>query len=67
MSFRNVFTSAGINQTLHQVMLEVSVQVKLHLPGGTTETLVEAQVCAAETVIVGQVPGAYLELPGSSG
>ena len=67
VSFRNVFTSAGINQTLHQVMLEVSVQVKLHLPGGTTETLVEAQVCAAETVIVGQVPGAYLELPESSG
>lgn len=64
-SFRNVFTSAGINQTLHQLMLEVSVQVKLHLPGGAIETLVEAQVCAAETVIVGQVPGAYLEIPGS--
>ncbi len=65
-SFRNVFTSAGINQTLHQVMLELSVHIKLHLPGGPVETVVHTQVCAAETVIVGQVPSAYLELPGKT-
>lgn len=63
--FRNVFTSAGINQTLHQIVLEVSVPLKIHVPGGVVETLVETQVCTAETVIVGQVPGAYLEIPGS--
>jgi len=62
--FENVFHSAGINQTLHQVMLNVSVVVTLLLPGGTLETVVEAQVCVAETIIVGQVPSAYLELPG---
>lgn len=61
--FQNVFTSAGINQTLHQVMLHISVAVTLLLPGETLETVVEAQVCVAETVIVGQVPSAYLELP----
>ena len=61
--FRNVFTSAGVNQTLHQVMLHVSVAVTLLLPGETLETVVEAQVCIAETVIVGQVPSAYLGIP----
>lgn len=65
-AFRNVFASAGINQTLHQVMLDVSVPVKLLIPGGAVETAVTAQVCVAETVIVGQVPDAYLELPGGS-
>ena len=65
-AFHNVFLSAGINQTLHRVMLEVSVKVSLFLPGGVEETVVDAQVCAAETVIVGQVPGAYLELSESA-
>ena len=32
---------------------------------GTVDTAVEAQVCAAETLLVGQVPDAYLELAGS--
>ena len=63
--FENVFTSAGINQTLHRIMLNVLVECTLLIPGGTVDTAVEAQVCAAETLLVGQVPDAYLELPGS--
>ncbi len=63
--FENVFTSTGINQTLHRIMLNVRVECTLLIPGGTVDTTVEAQVCAAETLLVGQVPDAYLELPGS--
>ena len=63
--FENVFTSTGINQTLHQIMLNVRVECTLLIPGGTVDTTVEAQVCAAETLLMGQVPDAYLELPGS--
>ena len=63
--FENVFTSTGINQTLHQIMLNVRVECTLLIPGGTVDTTVEAQVCAAETLLVGQVPDAYLELPGN--
>lgn len=65
-AFRNVFTSAGINQTLHQVVLDVSVPIKLLIPGGTVETTVTAEVGVAETVIVGQVPDAYLQFGASS-
>ena len=64
-AFENVFTSAGINQALHRIMLNVRVDCTLLIPGGTVDTTVEAQVCAAETLLVGQVPDAYLELPGS--
>ena len=63
--FENVFTSTGINQTLHRIMLNVRVECTLLIPGGTVDTAVEAQVCAAETLLMGQVPDAYLELPGS--
>ena len=64
--FENVFASAGINQTLHRIMLNVRVECTLLLPGGRADAAVEAQVCAAETLLVGRVPDAYLELPGSS-
>lgn len=64
--FRNVFTSEGINQTLHQVMLDVKVEITLLIPGGKTETQVEATVCVTETLLLGQVPDTYLELPAAS-
>lgn len=58
--YRNDFTGAGINQTIHRVMLDVTVTAKLLLPGGIVETRVTTPVCVAETVIVGQVPDAYM-------
>ena len=63
--FRNVFTSEGINQTLHQVMLDVQVKITLLIPGGKTDTQVNAEVCVAETLLLGQVPDTYLELPAA--
>lgn len=59
--FENVFSDAGINQTRHQIMLNVSVPVGILMPGYTTQTVVTSQVCVAETVIVGQVPSTYLQ------
>lgn len=60
--YRNEFAAAGVNQTLHRVLLEISVTVRILLPGRTLETSVTSPVCIAETVIVGQVPGTYLQL-----
>lgn len=54
------FEEAGINQTLHQVFLDVSVTVYLMIPGKTLSATVESPICVAETVIVGQVPETYL-------
>lgn len=61
-AFRNEFTSAGINQTHYRVMLDVTITARLLLPGGIVETEVTAPVCIAETVVVGQVPEAYVNL-----
>ena len=57
--FENVFSSAGINQTRHQIMLHVTLSVSFLLPGMTSETEVATQICVAETVIVGSVPEHY--------
>jgi len=60
VQMRHGFEEAGINQTLHRVLLDVSVTVWLLLPGETLSTQVDSEVCVAETVIVGQVPDTYL-------
>ena len=57
--FNNQFESAGINQTKHQIILEVEVSVAILLPGFTTATKVSTAVTVAETVIVGTVPDTY--------
>ena len=63
--FSNRFTAQGINQTLHQILLDIQVDVTLLIPGGRTETSVTAQMCVAETLLVGEVPNSYLELPAA--
>ena len=65
--FSNRFTAQGINQTLHQIYLDVTVDITLLIPGGQSETTVSAQVCMAETLLLGQIPDTYLELSSAGG
>ena len=58
-NFENEFTSAGINQTKHQIVLNIDVAVSILLPGFSTATTVSNAVTVAETVIVGSVPDTY--------
>ena len=57
--FDNQFSSAGINQTRHRILLDVDVHVSILLPGLTTYTKVSNEISVAETVIVGGVPDTY--------
>ena len=58
-AFRNQFTAAGINQTRHQIFLDVDVYMSILLPGMKTSTKVSNEIAVAETVIVGGVPDTY--------
>jgi len=58
----NLFTAAGINQTRHQIMLNVNVTIGILLPISSVTTEVKTSVCIAETVIVGSVPEAYTSI-----
>lgn len=60
----NVFDSAGVNQTRHQVMLEVEATITAVIPVYSVTTEVNTGVVLAETVIVGRVPEAYLNGSG---
>ena len=63
-SFSSDFTQAGINQTLHQLNMHVSVDVTLLVWGKSDSYTIESQVVVAETVIVGQVPNTFLQAGG---
>ncbi len=58
-SLISAFQSAGINQTLHRILLTVNVDISAIIPGYTASATVETTFVIAETVIVGNVPGAY--------
>ncbi len=55
----NAFLSAGINQTLHRMMLNVNATVCIVLPDMSTSKDISTEFCIAETVIVGYVPDFY--------
>jgi len=63
-SLHSDFTEAGINQTLHQLNMYVSVDVTVLVLGKTESFTITSQVIVAETVIVGQVPETLLRTGG---
>lgn len=66
-SFSSNFAEAGINQTLQQLNMCISVDVAVLVLGKTDEFTVSSQVVVAETIIVGQVPDTFLQYGGNDG
>lgn len=64
-TFSSQFSHAGINQTLHQLTMEVSVDVAVLVLGQTSSFTVNSEVVVAETVIVGDVPNTFLQTGGN--
>ena len=65
-NFVSSFSQAGINQTLHRLNMEVSIDVAVLVLGETSSYTMSSEVVVAETIIVGQVPQTYLQTGGSS-
>ena len=64
-TFSSKFSQAGINQTLHQLTMIVSVDVAVLVLGQTSSFSVTSEVVVAETVIVGDVPSTFLQTGGN--
>ena len=67
VGFSNSLVTAGINQTKHQVTLEVTVDIDVLVPWGSRSAQVKTEVLIADTVIVGQVPDTYLNWDTQNG
>lgn len=64
-AFYSNFSEAGINQTLQQLTMEVSVDIAVLVLGETNSFTISSQVVVAETIIVGQVPETFLQTGGT--
>lgn len=60
--FTTEFVSAGINQTRHRILLEATAQVRIVVPLGAGQVEVKSTIPVAETIIVGDVPGSYVNV-----
>ncbi len=66
-TFASHFSQAGINQTLHQLTMHVSVDVAVLVLAQTSSFTITSEVVVAETVIVGDVPDTFLQTGGNYG
>ena len=66
-AFASDFSQAGINQTLHQLTMQVSVDVAILVLGRSESFTVTSQVVVTETIIVGQVPDTFFQTGGYNG
>ena len=62
--FTSSFHEAGINQTMHQLNLEVMLDITVLVLAKTESFTVSSHMVVAETVIVGDVPDTYLHTGG---
>lgn len=59
-TFQSKFTSVGINNTLHQLYLDINAKVEMILPLKNATIITHQTVLLCEGVIVGKVPEFYL-------
>ena len=62
VEFNNNIVTAGINQTKHQINLEVIVDIDILVPWETVNSQVVTEILIADTIVVGKVPDTYLNM-----
>ncbi len=63
VDFATDFESSGINQTRHRIYLKAKTEVKVVVPLTTSTKKVKTQIPICETIIVGDVPQNYVNVP----
>lgn len=58
-NFNNKFSNAGINQTIHQIYVNIHTKICVTIPGSTCTSESDDEILVSETVIVGKVPRVY--------
>lgn len=62
---KSEFKTAGINQTLHQIYLDITCNVSILTPFNSTTEEIKNQILIAESIIVGEIPSSYYNFNGT--
>lgn len=60
--FTDLFESAGVNQTRHKIMLDVTVEMYVVFSGMVETVTYKSNVCVAESILVGVTPSTFANL-----
>ncbi|WP_077367891.1 sporulation protein YunB [Anaerosalibacter sp. Marseille-P3206] len=63
VDFATEFEESGINQTRHRIYLIVEAEIKMIVPLISENIKVTSNIPIAETIIVGEVPSQYVNVP----
>lgn len=66
-NLKSEFATAGINQTLHQIYLEIKCKIWVFTPYDNVTEEVTSKILIAEAIIVGEIPSSYYNLNGNDG
>ena len=64
-NLKSEFKSAGINQTLHQIYLEIECEIAVLTPYDSVSEKIKNQILIAESIIVGDIPSSYYNFNGA--
>lgn len=67
LNFQSKFEESGINNTLHQILINVDIPANIIITGGSETFSVKTNLIAAQTVIVGQTPDSFTNVTENPG
>ena len=63
-NLKSEFKTAGINQTLHQIYLDIQCEVSILTPYNNVTEIISNQILIAESIIIGDIPSSYYNFNG---
>lgn len=66
IDIRSEFSAAGINQTRHSIILDITIKAHGYVAITHITTQVQTSLIVAETIIIGEVPNSYFNFQQSS-
>lgn len=64
-AIKSTLKTAGINQTLHQVFIEIACEVNILTPYNNVSETIYNQILIAESIIMGEIPNSFYKTNGS--
>ena len=60
--FYSSFKSAGVNQTMHELIFQIKINSRVVFPLGSVRKTTCSKIVVANTVVVGTVPDSYVNV-----
>ena len=67
LDFKSNFKNSGINNTLHQILINLDISANIVIKGGSDAFRVKTSIIVAQTVISGEVPDSFTNVTENPG